>query len=308
MKITEIYEMVQILSKSDLGKLEIEDKLIESRLNLISNFVINLLDEYKEQLDILCNTNVRFCDYYDMITFHGDEIIQYFNDNYNGKDKEQLIDIFVLYVILKNVETLVYSYELSEGPEDLYQFLDFGNYFEDILTMINFLEKKRSVLKDYDGPEFLNPNNKYKILFSGFVYEDFLQLEKEKKRAFIKKISGQLATDDCVSLTKSIGHVKDLLDFPIMRVYCTDDHRIAYVRKDGVTVILGISMKTGRDKDYTRYDSVAEKKHQIYEEIRLFNSGKLPLNSQHYKTLQCILDFYNKSMTKIDKIEKVRRK
>lgn len=187
MKMAEIYEMIQIIKKSDLGNLELKDKLIEYRLNMLANFVVNLFENYKEQVEILCNTNIRFCDYYDMETFHGEEIIQYFKDNYNGRDKESLIDVFVIYVILKNAESMVYSYECSNGPEELYRYLDCDNYFEDVLEMIEFLEKRRVVDKDYVGPGFMDPNNKYKILFSGLTYEDVKNLEREKKKAFIKK-------------------------------------------------------------------------------------------------------------------------
>lgn len=298
MRLNAVYDMIQTIEKCDLGKLCLEDKMIEERLNLICNFVTNLLMEYQEELKILDSTNVRFCDYYDMGMFHGEDIIKYFNDNYNGKDKEVLTDVFVIYVILKNAQEIVYNYDISESPYELYRFLDCGNYFEDILEMINYLQKKRMV-KEFDNqPEFLNPSNKYKILFSGLALEDIKSLEKNVKKIFVKKISGQLSKSDCVTLSESIDHVKSAYDFPIMRVQFADDYRIAYIRKDGVTVILGVSIKSGKEKDYNRYDSVAKKKDLIYQEIQMFKNGQLPISSQHYRTLQYLLDFYSKTMLK----------
>ena len=57
--------------------------------------------------------------------------------------------------------------------------------------------------------------------------------------------------------------------------------KIAYLRKDGVTAILGVTIKSGKDKDYSRYDAVAKHEQEIYEEIEMLLDGTLPENSDH---------------------------
>lgn len=296
MNLINIHEMIQIIEKSNLGNLKLSDKLIEDRLNLISVFIVNLFVAYKEEMDILTGTNVRFCDYYDSSMLHGNDIISYFNNNYSGKDKEIMSLVFAIYVVLKNAQEIVYNYEICDSPEELYSLLDCDNFFEDIFEMISYLEEKKLEYNDELVPAFLDPGNKYKILFSGFTYEDIKKLEKSVKKAFIRKISGQLSKDDHITLSEGIDHVIESYDFPILRVRLASDYRLAYVRKNNVTVILGVSIKSGKDKDYTRYDNIAKKKASIYQEIDLFNRGMLSEDSQHYKTVEYLLNFYEDEM------------
>ena len=305
MGFNDIHEMIQIIYDNNLGKLEIDNKMVQDRLNMICNFVLNVVTDYEEELKMLPTSSVRFCDYYDVAMCHDDGIIEYFDDNYVGHDKEKMIDVFALYVILKNAQEIVYNYSVCDNPVELYEFLDCGNYFEDLLNTINYLVNKRRIDKFYDGPEFLNPNNKYRILFTGLCLDDIRVMGKNVKKSFIKKLSGQLCKSDCITLSESIDRVKCLYDFPISRVQFANDYRIAYLRKENVTVILGVSIKSGKEKDYNRYDSVAKKKKEIYHEIELFNENCLSENSDHYKVLKNLIDFYDKEMSSdVEKVDK----
>ena len=98
-------------------------------------------------------------------------------------------------------------------------------------------------------------------------------------------------------MSERIDHVKDLYHFPISRIQFADDYRIAYLRKDNVTAILGVSLKTGKPIDYTRYDSVARNDVQIYNEIELFKNGQLPSDHPHFNTMNFLQDFYDKEMS-----------
>ena len=97
-----------------------------------------------------------------------------------------------------------------------------------------------------------------------------------------------------IILSECVDHVKDLYGIPISRVQFADDYRIVYIRKDDVTMILGVCLKSGKDKDYSRYDSVAKKISTIYLEADMLKNGLLPSNSQHYKVLKILLDSYEK--------------
>lgn len=296
MNINDIYEMIQIVENSDLGNLVLSNEKVRDNLNLICNFLVNLVNDYADELDVLSSSNVRFCDYYDASLVHGSEIVDYFIDSYNGKDKERLTIVFAIYVFLRNVQEIVYNYEICDNVEELYDFLDCDNYFEDMLEVIYYLKEKKLVVEDENIPKFMKSDNKYKIMFSGLCLDDVKALEKTVKRAFIKKLGGQLSTSDCITLSESIDHVKEGYNFPISRIHLADDFRIAYIRRENVTVILGVSIKSGKEKDYNRYDSVAKRKSELYREIQLFNQGMLSSDSEHYKVLQILLDFYEKEM------------
>lgn len=254
----------------------------------IYQFIQTLNTNYKGILEKFETTKIRFDDYYDAENYHGLEIINYFNESYPYNDKTEVCELFALYVILKNAQDLICGFDLYDGDiNTLYDELNNNGYFEDILSMIDYLEEKRALREEQEENEldFLNPDNKYKILFTGFAHKDILSLEKNTKKSLIKKISKQLATSEVVPLTEAVDHVKCLYDFPLFRVQLADDYRIAYIRRKNVTAILGITLKTGRDIDYSRYDAIAKNSEQIYREIDLFSNDLLDGDSQHYKTV-----------------------
>ena len=225
---------------------------------------------------------------------HGEEIIKYFDTNYNGNDKEKQIELFALYVLFKNAIDIIYNYDLCDTIDELYELLNNNHYFEDILYIINFIQERKLLNDEQSEPDlaFLDANNKYKIMFTGFSDKDVRKLEKNVKKAFINKLSGQLSQSDIITLTESIEHVKETYDFPIFRIQFANDYRIAFVRKNNITAILGVTIKTGKDIDYTRYDVLAKKANEIYNEIELFSKNSLPSDSQHYQVVEYLSTFH----------------
>ena len=292
MNITDIYEMIQIIKNSNLENLNIDNKKVKLTLNKILKFIASITTEYSNEIEILTNSNVRFCDYYDQSLLHGNDIIKYFENTYNGKNKDSLVNVFSLYVILKNSQDIIYNYDLFDNAEELFDFFNYNNYFEDILINIDYLQEKK-LANENTELSFLT-QNKYKILFTGFSENDINNLEKSTKKALLKKLAGELTTSDYITLSESIDHVKEAYKFPIARIQFADDYRIAYIRKDNITAIIGVTLKTGKDSDYTRYDSIAKKRNQIYEEINLFLNGLLPNDSQHFKVIEQLSEFQKK--------------
>ena len=50
-------------------------------------------------------------------------------------------------------------------------------------------------------------------------------------------------------------------------------------------MILGIELKSGKDINYTRYDSIAKKIDSVYMQCDLLNKNALPEEDMHYKVL-----------------------
>lgn len=288
-----INKIIEEAKKTNIEEIKCENKNILQVLKSIYIFLQNIEFEYYELIECLINSHIRFCDYYDSETIHGESITEYFDITYKEKDKDKMLQVFSLYVFFKNVGDLVLNFDLCDSIDELFQLLDNNYYFEDLNYLLNFIEKQNSLESENDL-SFMK-NNKYKILFSGFSNKDIEKLEKQVKKAFIKKLEGQLSNSDIITLAESIGHVKDRYDIPIFRVQFANDYRIAYLRKNDVTVILGVTLKTGKPIDYTRYDFLAKDIEKIYNEVELFKDGVLPQDSQHYKVIEQ-LNLFNKKI------------
>lgn len=297
-KLNDIYTMIDIIKKYKSSGFSTENKDIKNRINIIFDFIISLPNDYIEEFEKLENTTIRFCDYYDQNMLHNEEIIKYFEQNYGGQDKEKMTDVFALYVILKNVDELVYGCELCDCIDELYNLLDNNYYFEDILTMTTYLQEKKLAKEIENEIDFFSGDNEYQILFTGLMEDDVRKMEKSVKKAFIRKISGELSKSDSITLTEGVDHVRYAYDFPLFRIHFANDYRIAYIRKNRVTAILGATIKTGKDIDYTRYDKIAKEQTSVYREIEAFEKGILPLSHQHFKTVEMLSNFYNKEMKK----------
>lgn len=293
----DIKRLVTISKKVNLNEISSENDVIVNNIRFVYEFIQNLELNYADLIKKLTTTNIRFCDYYDATNFHGQQIIEYFSETYKGEDKEEMQEVFSLYVALKNITELVYNYDLCDTLEELYEILDYNNYFNDMMYVINYINDKK-MLKDSEQKaqmDFLNNDNKYKILFTGFSQKDIEKLEKNVKKSFINKISGELSKSDVVTLAECIDHVKGLYDLPIFRIHLAGDYRIAYIRRNGVTAILGVTLKTGKESDYTRYDHIAKNKQDIYDEIDKFSKGELDSNAQHYQVLEDLKQFNEKT-------------
>lgn len=299
MDIDSIRKMVSLAQGINLDDIVSSNADIENNLRKIINFIQTVFENYSYVLEECKDSNIRFCDYYDSSTLHKDNIIKFFEASYFGPNKEILIQAFALFVFFKNIEELVYNFDICDNCDELYFLLDNNYYFEDINCVIDYLKKSKELCnEDNVDLEFMNEDNKYKILFSALAYKDISSLEKHIKKALIKKLSGQLSKNDVITLSEAVDHVKDLYGFPLARIQLSDDYRIAYIRKDNVTVILGVTLKTGKNIDYTRYDSVASKSDLIYEEIELFKKGLLKEDSVHFKTIELLKEFQKKNQTK----------
>ena len=298
MKLKEVYEIIQIIEKSNLGQLKHENKEIETKLNLIGDFIRNLTTLYDEELKVLDETSVRFCDYYDMGVLHSNEIINYFEENYFGKDKDTLINVFALYVILKNVQDLVYNFDICDNIKELYSLLNFNYYFEDIIELINFINERKleNTNENNSNLDFLT-SNKYQIFFTGYTLEDLKKLDKNALKGFLRKLSGELSNAEYVPLSEGITHVRDAYNFPISRIRYSRDYRITYLRKDNVTTILGVSKKTGNVIEYERFDTLAMKNNKIFEEIQAFRNNQLPSDAQHYQVVEELTKVYEEINT-----------
>lgn len=201
--------------------------------------------------------------------------------------------MFVLYILLNNAKDLIVNYDSFDNFDDFVECLDFGNYFDVMSGLIDFLkEKKKKREGDYDKKiEFLKEDKKFKILFSGHSCSDILELEFKNLKSLIGKLNTQLCCMDVIPSCEDIDHTKEGYGFQLSRIWLGDSHRIAFTRRKDVTIILGIAKKTGRDLDYTRYDSVASHAEQIYRDADLFSEGMLPFDNPHFSTVDYLQNF-----------------
>ena len=215
----------------------------------------------------------------------------------NSADYDNIINM-ILVNLLKE-ETIVKMILKDMDVDDN----DYDYYYQEYVLIhnkINYIKNYRyhTVEEAEILLDFMNDDNKYKILFSGLAYKDISMLEKNIKKALIKKLSDQLSKNDIITLSEAVDHVKDLTGFPLSRVQFADDYRIAYTRKDNVTVILGVALKTGKPIDYTRYDAIAKRGDLIYKEVELFNQNLLPKDSTHFKTIELLEEFQRNNTKK----------
>lgn len=104
-------------------------------------------------------------------------------------------------------------------------------------------------------------------------------------------------------MSEGVDHVRDGYNFPILRVKYAKDYRITYLRKDNITAILGVSRKCGKDIEYERFDIIAMKKRNIFEEIQAFKNNQLPITAQHYQVVKVLQNFYEKLNSQSKKLK-----
>lgn len=230
-----------------------------------------------------------------MVLIKKKEVIDYFNENYFGEEKEENLELFILHVILENINDIITTYdEICTTFDELSELIS-EEELKNILWFIDYLKEMIAIKEEQEELDFLSSENKYKILFSGFSYKDIMQLDSRTKKTLINKLSGPLSQNDVIPLSESIDHVKDAYGFPISRVHLSKDYRIAYLRKENVTVIFGVTMKTGKDIDYTRYDNIAKRIDIIYKEIEMFLNGDMPQNSEHFQIVEHLKECIKKN-------------
>ena len=278
------------IKKIDIEKLENRQKL-----KYIFLFIKNFEEIYPGIIDKLENSKVRFMDYYSN-TIHQSNIIDSFNNDYINNDIEDQKPLYILYVILKNISDLIEAFDVY-GIEEIDDIVELESEVIEDLTFLTLEFQKIMELNKEQTLDF--ENNKYKIFFSGYSYEDITSHEKFVVKSVINKLNNSLSTEDIVSGAQGIGHVRDKYNVPLLRVQVADDYRITFIRNNNVTIILGIELKTGKDSNYTRYDNIAKKIDDIFKESQMFLEAKLNQNHVHYKVMEYIKDFEQKRNKKL---------
>lgn len=278
---------------------------LKSKLTLIMENLSMIGEEYPDMVMAMINSNVRYSDYYDANS-EAKKNINFFETYYLGADKESQIKNYLLYSFLKNVDGLVSlaSEEEFSDFNELVELCDFGSFYTDLVVYSEELRKRLELDKmnaqarESEKMSFTNKDNLYKILFAGLAYEDIRGLPKHVRMQVIKKLDTPLATERVIPMAEGVDHVRDAYDFPLQIIQVADDYRIAYVRKQNVTAVLGVRLKSGKASDYTRYDSVARDANEIYKEIEQFSLGVIPPSEQHTKTVELLQETYNKARGK----------
>lgn len=278
---------------------DLEEGKYKLVLSEVLNNMQNIFDNYSNFLNDCFDDDFRYVDYFSY-DLDKNEIIYYFNKNYDGNDYEERLPQFIMFSLFKYLGEIFDLYEEIDFLELCY-LVDANNYFEKLSylssNLINVLEgsKWNSINHDDELP-FLN--NKYKIFFTGLSLDDVEKLEAKVRMQLINKLTYPLSTEVVVPKSEAIDHVKDLYKFPIQRIQFANDYRIAFVRYENVTAILGVTIKTGKDINYKRYDSIGRKKDLLYKEIDKFREDNLLPLADHYRVVELLDKTYKKKSSK----------
>lgn len=260
--------------------------IIEADDNLVQNMLIS---------------PVRFSDYHSF-EFSAVENVNFFCENYLGSDKDEQKKYYLLSSLLNDIKSLVYLVNDGEFAfNDIIDLCNNGTFYDDLLFYSEELRKTLELERmnqqalDDSKMDFTREDNLYKILFAGFSYDDIKELPKHVKLQVIKKLNNPLATEKVVQLAEGVDHVRDAYGFPLQRIQVADDYRIAFVRRGNVTAILGVRLKSGKNSDYTRYDSIAKSADKLYEQIDEFSLGMVQPSETHTKTVELCQEVYDKS-------------
>lgn len=290
-------ELITILNSLDTSKInskEIKEKFEQTIINLIKTN--EYYDKYKEN-----DTKYRYSDYCNFSLSFADNLEYFFTTTPDNSLESYIgyIEFFIKHELQDFVE-LLEDQEIDD-INDVIDIMDNTDYYDELIYMTGILNQKimeRLNIVNADEDDllaFLNDDTEYKILFDGFALNDLRKLEKKFVKPVIRKIAQPLATEQIIPYSKGIEHVRDLYNFPISRIQVANDYRIAYLRQDKVTVILGISLKNGHNSDYTRYDTIAKKKEALYGNIKLFQNNLLDPDHQHYESIEFLKSFVKKN-------------
>ena len=121
MDIDSIKKMVSLAKNVKLDDIICENINIENEFKKIISFIQNIFENYSFVFEKCKDSNVRFYDYYDSTFLHGDDIINFFEQSYLGENKEILTQAFGLFVLLKNIEELIYNLDLCDSYDELWK-------------------------------------------------------------------------------------------------------------------------------------------------------------------------------------------
>ena len=81
----EILNLFNYFSKLDINGINCSNQLYESNLKVIFSFLKELSDTKMNLVESIIDSNFRFCDYYDVGTIVGSEIIESMVERYKEK-------------------------------------------------------------------------------------------------------------------------------------------------------------------------------------------------------------------------------
>lgn len=262
----------------------------------MSSIVLKIREVYKNfsMLGSFVEPNIRYCDYFSYeLDYKGN--IEY------AKMLGMESSGFSLYGLQKSLETIAELFltdEICVDKDEACEYLEGSKELDDVslyaTSVMNYVYQRQSEIasrKEVELP-FLTDDVIYKIFFEGHSLDDVHDLPKPVVLQAIKKINEPLARQVRIRLAEGIDHVREKYDIPIMRVQFANDYRIAYIRRNNVTIILGLGIKSGKDSDYTRYDSVAERIDDIYTLADQFEAGALSQEHLHYKVIDVLQKAY----------------
>ena len=99
-----------------------------------------------------------------------------------------------------------------------------------------------------------------------------------------------------IKLSENTDHTNEVFGTHYARIQFADDYRIAYFREKDVTVIIGVTIKNGKNADYTRLNSVARKNAEILRQVEDFKNGIF--TKEHLAAIAYIEKMYTKQNTK----------
>lgn len=273
MRFEEIQEIIQScnsLNEDELSNFE--------ELSSVVEFIKQLEVDFSDEIQKIDGTTVRYCDYYNN-SIHGLDIIEGFMNDYNNSDKEEQVKLFSIFVILKNMKDVLESFDCFSLNE-INDLLELYIFDSALLT----IELKKTKVKEH-LLDFLS-DNKYKVLFSGYSFDDISSLDDSVIKSLINMIKNKLSKEDIIPLAENIECVKSSYNVNLMRVHLADDYRVAFMRKNAVTTILGVDHKSGKNSNYTRYYPVAKRIDDVEEEINKLNKNELDHKSNHFKVVK----------------------
>lgn len=243
----------------------------------------------------------RYEDYYEPM-MNSSEALNYFDENFFEDSKEKRQKEFSLFLLLKKIEDLIILFDDKEFSDinsviDMYKEEELQDIFY-ISEELKALIASKMEIKENKLLEFLKQENKYRILFDGFIYSDLQSIPTNILEQIAYKINEVISKQINVPGMELLQHTKDLKGVNFYRIHLAADYRLVFYRHDNTVVIVGFTRKANHALEYSRYDAVANNIEIINKNILLFNENLLPQDHQHY-SVEALLE---EKLSKTDNI------
>lgn len=219
----------------------------------------------------------------------------YYDSNQSPEEMVNLIDTleFCIFCLSDELDGIRCILSDNSIPKE-----DKTNMLEEMIPRLAFwvnhikdLFQKRENTKN-DNENIVLPFESeptYPIFFSGSSLEDIQTLPINVVNKLIRKLSDTLAQLAVVPDSKVIEHIKGKYKISFKRIKLADAYRIVYTRHGNLTIVIGVSHKTGKDNEYTRYDIWAENVKNAYSDAEQFGEGEdTEYNKRTYEYLRNI--------------------